>query len=60
MNQDREVEVSPATIEAGAVALSQWHPEFESLKNAAERVYLAMVYAGSPKPQAPEHNDSHS
>ena len=40
-----DTEITPEMIEAGAVALSEYDRELESLGEAAPRIYRAMVPA---------------
>ena len=40
---EREIEVTAEMIEAGALALSQYDREYETLEEGAIRIYLAMV-----------------
>ena len=38
-----EIEITPEMIEAGTLELASYDPEFESIEEAAKRVYRAMV-----------------
>lgn len=38
-------EITPAMIEAGSVALSEYDPMFEGLEEGAIRIFLAMLLA---------------
>jgi hypothetical protein len=42
---DSEIEITPEMIEAGTLALSEYHSEYESPEDAVIRIYLEMVSA---------------
>ncbi len=43
---EEEVEVTPEMIEAGALELSRFNPDYQSLEDAAERIYREMALVG--------------
>lgn len=42
-----EIEITPKMIEAGALALSKYHPDYESREEAVIRIYREMTSAHS-------------
>lgn len=39
---ESEIEVTPEMIEAGALELARYHPDYESLEDGVCRIYKAM------------------
>jgi hypothetical protein len=45
MTPESEAEITPEMIEAGATELARFNPDFQSLEDGAERIYLEMELA---------------